>query len=82
MLNSRNIPESLLKIILKTKNISLKKLLITLVTQPLAITIIIFIAREALLHASTSPWVETLSGILFLLMAKCRGDGREPSQRV
>jgi hypothetical protein len=39
-------------------------------------------AREALLHASTSPRVETSSGILFLLMAKCRGDGREPSQRV
>jgi len=43
MLNSRNILEPLPKITLKTKKISLKKLLITLVTQPLAITIIIFI---------------------------------------
>ena len=40
------------------------------------------LAREALLQASILPWVETLSRILFLLMAKYRGDGREPSQRV
>jgi hypothetical protein len=26
--------------------------------------------------------VETSSGNRFLLMAKCRGDGREPPQRV
>jgi len=43
MLNSRNILGSLLKIILKTKKISLKKLFIALVTQLLAITITIFI---------------------------------------
>jgi len=35
-----------------------------------------------LIDASTSPRVETSSGNRFLLMAKCRGDGREPSQRV
>jgi len=43
MLNSRNIPEPSPKIILKTRNIFLKKLLITLVTQPPVTTIIIFI---------------------------------------
>jgi hypothetical protein len=42
----------------------------------------ILIARKALLYASTSLRVEMLSKILFLLMAKCRGNGREPSQRV
>ena len=43
MLNFRNILKPLLKIILKTKKIFLKKLLIALVMQPLAITTIIFI---------------------------------------
>ena len=43
MLNFKNILEPSLKIILKTKRIFLKKLLIALVTQPLATTIIIFI---------------------------------------
>ena len=43
MLNFRNILEPLPEIILKTKKIFLKKLLIALVTQPPAITIIIFI---------------------------------------
>ena len=43
ILNFKNILKPLLKTILKTKRIFLKKLFITLVTQPLAITIIIFI---------------------------------------
>ena len=43
MLNFRNILEPLPETILKTKRISLKKLLIILVMQPPAITIIIFI---------------------------------------
>jgi len=43
ILNSRNTLKSLLKIILKTKKISLKKSLIALVTQPLVIIIITFI---------------------------------------
>ena len=42
MLNFRNILEPLPEIILKTRRISLKKSLITLVTQPPATTIIIF----------------------------------------
>ena len=42
ILNFRNILKSLFKTILKTKRISLKKLLITSVMQPLATTIIIF----------------------------------------
>jgi len=49
-----------------------------LVFSKLITNIIFSIAREALLYASTSPRVEILSGILFLLIAKCRGDGREP----
>jgi len=43
MLNSRNILESLPKTMPKARKIFLKKLLIALVTQPLVITIIIFI---------------------------------------
>ena len=43
MLNFRNTLEPLPEIILKTKRIFLKKLLIVLVMQPLAITTIIFI---------------------------------------
>ena len=43
ILNFRNTLEPLPEIILKIKRIFLKKLLIALVTQPLAITIIIFI---------------------------------------
>jgi len=43
MLNSRNILESSPKIMLKTRKIFLKKLLIALVTQPPVITIIMFI---------------------------------------
>ena len=43
MLNFKNILKPLPEIILKTKRTFLKKLLITLVTQPLAITITIFI---------------------------------------
>jgi len=43
MLNSRNILKPSPKIILKTKRISLKKLLIALVTQPPVITTTIFI---------------------------------------
>jgi len=43
MLNFRNILKPLPKIILKTKRTSLKKLLIALVTQPPAITTIMFI---------------------------------------
>ena len=43
---------------------------------------IIDLAHKALLHASISPRVEILLGNCFLLMAKCRGDGREPPQHV
>ena len=42
ILNFRNTLELLLKTILKTKRIFLKKLLITLVTQPLATTTMMF----------------------------------------
>ena len=43
ILNFRNTLKLLLEIILKTRRIFLKKLLIALVMQPLAITIIMFI---------------------------------------
>jgi hypothetical protein len=43
MLNSKNTLKPLLKTILKTEKISLKKLFIALVMQPLATTIIIII---------------------------------------
>jgi len=66
------------------KLIMLYRLAIFLASLSSSFMLVVFnrTAREALLHASMSLRVETLFGILFLLMAKCRGNGREPLQRM